>query len=661
MSDRPTRLARSPVERPQRTPARGGVLHRAVHAIQGLALRPLAASPRRFRAFLPALAAEGARLEALDDEAFAAHVRAFRRRLVHGAGAPDALVGTFALVREAAGRALGMRHFDSQILGGLAIYHGAVAEMRTGEGKTLTATLPAAAAALAGVPVHVMTVNDYLARRDAELMRPVYDLLGLSVGCVVRDTPQSARAGEYASDVVYCTNTEVVFDYMRDGLLLRKGDMPLQLHAERLKGHRFVDEGLLMRGLHFAILDEADSVLMDEARTPLVISGAGQGNTQEEHVLGQALDIARQLHEGPDYTLDRMARRLDLTEAGEWRIITLSEGLGPAWTGRLRRLELGRQALTALTLFDRDAHYLVRDGKVVIIDENTGRPMPDRTWEQGLHQVIEIKEGVPLTHPNETLSRLSFQRFFRQYHHLGGMTGTASEVAGELWSAYDLTVTRIPTHRPTRLENRGVQVVESVAQKWLRVAGRVAARHATGQPVLIGTRTVGASEALSAVLTRAGLVHQVLNARQDDGEAEIVARAGLAGTITIATNMAGRGTDIKLGPGVAELGGLHVMVTELHESGRLDRQLIGRAARQGDPGGFEIVVSLEDHILRNHVARTAAALARLPEGPVRTRLAVALMRLQQKRAGWLFAARRGELLKADEQEMDTLSFAGRYA
>ena len=280
---------------------------------------------------------------------------------------------------------------------------------------------------------------------------------------------------------------------------------------------------------------------------------------------------------------------LDLPKACCWQ-----HNDRPAWTGRLRRLELGRQALIALTLFDRDTHYLVRDGKVVIIDENTGRPMPDRTWEQGLHQLIEIKEGAPLTHPNETLSRLSFQRFFRQYHHLGGMTGAASEVAGELWSAYDLSVTCIPTHRPTRLENRGAQVVETVAQKWVRVAGRVAARHAAGQPVLIGTRTVGASEALSAVLTRAGLAHQVLNARQDSGEAEIVA-------------------------------------------------------------------SLEDHILCNHVPRAAAVPACLPEGSARTRLAVALMRLQQKRAGRLFAARRGELLKADEQEMDTLSFAGRYA
>jgi preprotein translocase subunit SecA len=661
MSSHPRRLARSQIERPQREPERGSALRRAAHALHGLVLRPMATRPDRFRRFVPAILAEGARLERMNDSAFAAHVLQFREHLVGHAAAPDALTSTFALVREAAGRALGMRHFESQILGGLAIYHGAIAEMRTGEGKTLTATLPAAAAALAGVPVHVLTVNDYLAERDAELMRPVYELLGLSVGCVVRQTPSEARRDEYAGDVVYCANKELVFDFMRDGLLLRDAGRPLQLHAQRLKGRRFVDESLMMRGLHFAIVDEADSVLLDEARTPLVISGSGRSNAQEETVLAQALDIARRLEEGADYTVDKLARRLELTRDGEWRILDLSEGLGSAWTGQMRRLELGRQALVALTLFDRDSHYLVRDDAVIIIDENTGRAMPDRSWEQGLHQLIELKEGVPLTHPNETLSRLSFQRFFRHYHHLGGMTGTAGEVAGELWSSYDLPVTRIPTHKPSRLENRGAQVLRTIDEKWSRVAERVSALNARGQPVLIGTHTVGASEALSEVLTRACLVHKVLNARQDRDEAEIVARAGEIGAITIATNMAGRGTDIKLGKDVEERGGLRVILTELHESGRLDRQLIGRAARQGDPGEFEIIVSLEDQILHNNAPRAARLLAAMPEGRRRTSLALALMRLQQWRAGRIFASRRAELLQSDEHEMDTLAFAGRHA
>ena len=656
----PRRLARSQLERPQRRPQRDGLMHRAAHALHGMVARPLAIQPGRYRKFIPAILAEGARLERLSDAGFAAHLRRFRERIVTDAAAPDALTCAFAIVREAAGRALGMRHFESQMLGGLAIYHGTIAEMRTGEGKTLTATLPAAAAALAGVPVHVLTVNDYLAQRDAELMMPVYDLLGLSVGIVVRQTPAPERRAQYARDVVYCANKELVFDYMRDGLLLSGAD-PLHLHAQRLKGQRFVDESLMMRGLHFAIVDEADSVLLDEARTPLVVSGGGRGNAQEETVLAEALTIARTLEEGADYKLDKLARRLDLTRDGEWRIMDLSEGLGPAWTGQMRRLELGRQALVALHLFDRDSHYLVRDGKVIIIDENTGRPMPDRNWEQGLHQLIELKEGVPITHPNETLSRLSFQRFFRHYHHLGGMTGTAGEVAGEMWSTYDLPVTRIPTHRPSRLQDRGAQVLRTIEDKWSRVAERVSALHARGQPVLIGTRTVGASEELSAVLTRARLAHQVLNARQDKDEADIVARAGEIGAITIATNMAGRGTDIKLGKGVEERGGLRVILTELHESERLDRQLIGRAARQGDRGEYEIIVSLEDQILTNNAPAAARLLMGLDEGDLRTALALRLMRLQQWRAGRHFAARRFELMQSDEQDLDTLAFAGRYA
>jgi preprotein translocase subunit SecA len=661
MSERPRRLARSPIERPQRQPNRDNAFRRAAHALHGWTSRPFLARPDRFRRFVPAILAEGAALEAMDDAEFAAHIHQFREGLVRGAAASTALVSAFALVREVAGRALGMRHFESQILGGLAIYHGAVAEMRTGEGKTLTATLPAAAAALAGVPVHVLTVNDYLAQRDAESMAPVYRMLGLSVGCVVRGTPAQARREEYACDVIYCANKELVFDFMRDSLLLQGADRPLQLHAQRLKGRRFVDDTLMMRGLHFAIVDEADSVLLDEARTPLIISGGGHGNIQEEAVLVQALEIARQLQEGPHYSVDKLARRLELTRDGEWRIIDLSEGLGPAWTGHTRRLELGRQALVALILFDRDSHYLVRDDKVIVIDENTGRSMPDRSWEQGLHQLIELKERVSTTHPNETLSRLSFQRFFRQYHHLGGMTGTAGEVAGELWSTYDLPVTRIPTHKPSRLEDRGAQILATIEEKWSRVAERVSALHARGQPVLIGTRTVGASEALSAVLGRARLPHKVLNARQDQGEAEIVARAGESGVITIATNMAGRGTDIKLGQGVEARGGLRVILTELHESGRLDRQLIGRAARQGDPGEFEIIASLEDQILQNNAPRVSRMLAMMPEGAGRTRLALALMRLQQWRAGRIFASRRAELLLSDENELDTLAFAGRNA
>jgi preprotein translocase subunit SecA len=661
MSSLPRRLARSPIERPQRTIPRRGVLRDLAHRLHGVWSQSYGARTQSLRRFLPAILAEGERLEALDDAGFAAHVVQLRGRLLSEAGAPGAIAATFAVAREAAARALGMRHFESQILGGLAIYHGAIAEMRTGEGKTLTATLPAAAAALAGVPVHVMTVNDYLAERDAAEMAPVYALLGLSVGCVVQSTPRETRRALYGCDIVYCTNKEAVFDFMRDGLLLRADSHPLLLHAQRLKGRDMVDEQLNMRGLHFAIVDEADSVMLDEARTPLVISGASRANLQETEVYAKALQIAEQMQEGVHYTVQKLSRRLELTHDGEWRILDLSEGLGPAWTGRMRRLELVRSALVALTLFDSDAHYLVRDDKITIIDENTGRPMPDRTWEQGLHQLTELKEGVTPTYSHETLSRLSFQRFFRLYHHLGGMTGTAREVRGELWSAYGLAVMRIPTHKPSRLADTGARVLTNLAEKWEQVALRAAQVQAEGRSLLIGTRTVGASEELSAVLSRHGLAHLVLNARQDEGEAEIVSRAGEAGAITIATNMAGRGTDIKLGAGVEDRGGLHVIVTELHESDRLDRQLIGRSARQGDPGSYEIIASLDDLILANNAPRAAALLARMREGPRRTRLALALMRLQQWRAGRLYASRRAELLRSDEHEADALSFAGRYA
>jgi preprotein translocase subunit SecA len=657
----PRRLALSAIERPERVPTRSGWLSDLAHAGHGVLVRAGGRRLQSLRRLVPGIIKESERLQALSEDAFDAHIADLRQRLLTQAGAPDALSLAFATVREAAGRTLGMRHFESQILGGLAIYHGAIAEMRTGEGKTLTATLPAAAAALAGVPVHVMTVNDYLAQRDAEEMAPVYRRLGQSVCCVVQDTPRELRRALYANDVVYCTNKEAVFDYMRDGLHLRVAAHPLQLHAQRLKGRQTVDEDLNMRGLHFGIVDEADSVMLDEARTPLVISGPGHANQQETQVYAEALTIGRQLVDGVDYTVQKLSRKLELTPAGEWHILELSEGLGPAWTGRMRRLELGRSSLVALHLFDRDAHYLVRDDKVVIIDENTGRPMPDRNWEQGLHQLIELKEAVTPTHAHETLSRLSFQRFFRLYHHLGGMTGTAREVTGELWSCYGLGVRPIPTHKPSRLKDMGAEVLDRVDAKWARVAERAAELHATGQPVLIGTRTVGASEALSEVMTRRGLEHQVLNARQDRDEAEIVSRAGERGALTIATNMAGRGTDIKLGPGVEELGGLHVIVTELHESGRLDRQLIGRSARQGDPGSFEVIAALDDLILTNNAPRLAALIGRFPQGKGRTRWALALMRLQQWRAGRFFAARRAELLKADQLEADAMSFAGRLS
>ncbi len=515
----------------------------------------------------------------------------------------DGLIDThvacaFALVRRAGELCLGKRHFDVQLMGGWIMVNGMVAEMNTGEGKTLTATLPACTAALAGLPTHVITVNDYLVQRDCDLMRPVYEALGLSVAFVTEDMSPAERRVAYAHDVVYACNKTVVFDYLRDRIALgaayRPGAGPLQLQVERLSGKaQSRTEQLLLRGMHFAIVDEADSVLIDEARVPLIIS-AEQPPDDEARTAAEALALAATLSEGEHYRILRGERRIELTEAGREQVNAWSETQSGVWTMTLRREELALRALTAQHLYLQDEHYLIREGKIQVIDEFTGRVMPDRSWAQGLHQLIEVKEGCQVTPIKETLARISYQRYFKRYLRLGGMTGTAAEIRDELGSVYDLAVVRVPTHRASRRVVKPDRVFVDGPSKWAAVAERVAQLHAQRVPVLIGTRSVAASELFSELLTRRGLVHAVLNAKQDDAEADIVSSAGEQGRITIATNMAGRGTDIALGPGVAELGGLHVILTERHETARIDRQLAGRCARQGDPGVFEAFLALDD-------------------------------------------------------------------
>jgi preprotein translocase subunit SecA len=562
-------------------------------------------------------------------------------------GFTEKLVGeTFSLIRATAERALGMRHFDAQLIGGWALLKGMVAEMETGEGKTLTATLAAATAALAGRAVHVITVNDYLAGRDAEAMRPVYEALGLSVGCVVHGLDADARRKLYACDIAYCSNKELTFDYLRDRLALGGKPRPLADRIDALAGGSRAN--LLLRGLQFAIVDEADSVLIDEARTPLILSAQAK-RSGEEAMLRQALELARSL--GPtDYLIEES--RIEFTAQGSERLAALAAPLGGLWNGPNRRLRLARQALSALHLYTADKQYLVRDGKVQIIDENTGRLMPDRSWEQGLHQLIELKEGVEVTGQRETLARISYQRFFRRYLHLAGMTGTAAEVAGELWSVYRLRVARIPTNRPVQRRHEGERTFATADGKWSAVLAAIERRHATGQPVLVGTRSVAASEHLSALLEKAGLPFQLLNARQDSQEAEIVSRAGESGRITVATNMAGRGTDIKLAPGIAELGGLHVICTERHDSGRIDRQLFGRCGRQGDPGSCEVFVSVADDLVKMHL-KPASGRA-LPEWLRRSAVALA-----QWRAERAHSQVRREMLEMEDQLGDQLAFSGR--
>jgi len=594
--------------------------------------------------------------QAVQDEA-----ALLKTQLVRDGYQEKVVARTFALVREVAYRMLGQRHFDVQMLGGWALLKGLIAEMDTGEGKTLTATLAACTAALAGTPVHVVTVNDYLAARDAEAMGPVYRTLGLSVGVIVHGLTAEARRAAYGCDVTYCTNKELVFDYLKDRLVVGQQDGRVHLQLERLyHDHARIDR-LLLRGLHYAIVDEADSVLIDEARTPLVIAGRGS-DVLERRVYEQAIELAKTLAEGRDFALDRRHRAVRLTPTGEGLVHRTAGSLEGLWKGRQRRLALVSQALTALHLFIRDQHYLVHDNKVQIVDEYTGRVMPDRNWERGLHQMIETKEGCPLGDRHETLARISYQRFFRRYLRLAGMTGTAREVTKELWAVYGLGTVRIPTNRPTKRVGVREQVFETADDKWAAVVDEIQQAHRAGRPVLVGTRSVAASEHLSRLLCQKGLPHQVLNARQDREEATIVARAGEPGRITVATNMAGRGTDIKLAPVVVPLGGLHVIATERHDAGRIDRQLFGRCARQGDPGTYAVLLSLEDELVMTHGdswTRWVARQARVLPGTWLQRLGKFVTRRAQRRAERLHSRVRQAVLKMDDQLDSALAFTGR--
>ena len=575
---------------------------------------------------------------------------------LHRGGLSEPLVARcFALVREVAGRTIGMRHFGSQLVGGRALLQGCLAEMETGEGKTLTATLAAVTAALAGIPVHVVSVNDYLTSRDAEEMGPIYRAVGLTVGCVVHGMTPQQRRHAYGCQVTYVTNKELVFDYLRDRLVLKERLDPLNLQAESLHGGRRRVDQLMLRGLHFALVDEADSILIDEARTPLIISGSSE-NEEEREFLEQAISIADALSEGADYFADSQRRQVRLTENGRRIIEIKTEGLGRLWKGLVWREAVVGQALTARHFFRRDEQYLVRDGKVQIIDEFTGRVMPDRSWEQGLHQLIEVMEGCELTKRREPLAKVSYQKFFRRYLMLAGMTGTAREVAGEVWETYSLPTVRIPTNRPVIRCRLPGKVMPNVESKWSEIVTRIRKCHDLGRPVLVGTRSVAASEHLSKLVSEAGLEHQVINAKQDKAEAQIVKGAGYAGKITIATNMAGRGTDIKLGPGVRKAGGLHVIATERHEAARIDRQLAGRGGRQGDPGSYEEILSREDPLL---LSGLNSFVGRLVRRSVPLKIYRLVFWAVQKKMETYHRQVRKELFRKDQQQGSLLSFSGR--
>ncbi|MDJ0928759.1 MAG: preprotein translocase subunit SecA [Gammaproteobacteria bacterium] len=571
----------------------------------------------------------------------------------------ELVVPAFALIREVSGRALKMRHYDSQVLGGWVMLNGMLAEMETGEGKTLTATLPACAAAMAGIPVHVITVNDYLAKRDAELMAPLYKLLGLTVGAVTEElTDEDARRAAYACDVTYCTNKQLAFDYLRDRVQIGHRQSGLSRKVDDLQSGP--GKSLLLRGLCFAIVDEADSVLIDEARTPLILSRPVDSEFDAD-IYCEALDLADGLAVDAHFVVDEKAHQVAITDDGEARLEDMAAEMSEFWQRRRRRRLLIEQALSARHLYVRDRDYLVRDDKVQIIDSNTGRVMADRSWEMGLHQMVEAKEQCEVTPARESLAKITYQRFFRRYLRLGAMSGTATEVADELWSVYALRVVKVPSHKPMQRIAGPSRVYLSIDEKWSQVVARARELNAQQRPVLIGTRSVAASEHLSDLLTREDLAHDVLNARNDAEEANIVSRAGEAGRITVATNMAGRGTDISLGSGIKELGGLHVIATERNEARRIDRQLYGRCGRQGDPGSFECILSLEDELVALYApgfVKSALRLLLRNGNPLAQRLGAATMRLAQLILERRHAQARRELIKLDQRLGDVLAFTG---
>ena len=512
----------------------------------------------------------------LSDANLVAKTDEFKRRLQKGETLDDLLPEAFAVVREASKRVLGMRHFDVQLMGGICLHNGNIAEMRTGEGKTLVATLPVYLNALTGKGVHVVTVNDYLATRDSEQMGRLYNFLGLSTGLIVANLDFNQRREAYACDITYGTNNEFGFDYLRDNMV-----------SDVLQ--------MVQRPLNYAIVDEVDSILIDEARTPLIISGPGQRSTDNYYKLAK---IVPHLVKDEDYTIDEKQKTIAPTDSG---IAKVEKMLGVENLYDSENIELNHllgASLRAYAMMHRDTDYVVKDGEVVIVDEFTGRLMFGRRYSDGLHQAIEAKEGLKVERESQTLASVTFQNYFRMYKKLAGMTGTAKTEEKEFIDIYGLEVLPIPPNKPLARIDLPDQIFKTKAAKYRAVVRNAVERHQTGQPILIGTTSITQSEELSDMLLRAGVPHKVLNAKHHEKEAEIVADAGQMGMVTIATNMAGRGTDITLGEGVPELGGLAILGTERHESRRIDNQLRGRAGRQGDPGSSQFFLSLEDDLMR---------------------------------------------------------------
>ena len=544
----------------------------------------------------------GADLEKLDDEALRKSSLSLRYRARSGVPLDSLLIEAFAMVREAGRRAINMRHYEVQLLGGIAMHHGSIAVMQTGEGKTLTATLPIYLAALAGKGAHLATANDYLAARDADLMRPVYETLGMSVGVVQADTPRNQRRQAYAADVTYSTAKEFGFDFLRDRLHMRQLE---EGHASLIaalvgQGGDQTELKPVQRELNFMLVDEADSILIDEARTPLIVSSTPDGQIATKEALYRwTAEVCSQFEEGVHFDQEEDGKAITLNTEGRRLARSLPHNELVKQVPAVDIYDQVEQAIFVEQHYIRGRQYVIRDGEVVIVDEFTGRLAEGRKWRAGLHQAIEAREELEISFETGEAARVTIQDLFLKYERLCGMTGTAASSAPELRKIYNVRVDQIPTNRPPKRKQLPDLVYATAEQKWKAIADEVKQINKTGRPVLIGSRSIDKSETISELLSELGIEHEVLNAKNIAYEADIVAAAGGVGRVTVATNMAGRGTDIKLSETALELGGLHVICTELHESARIDRQLIGRCGRQGDPGSFRFYMSLEDDILRS--------------------------------------------------------------
>ena len=611
-----------------------------------------------FAAWANRLAAAHAQLTTLSNadlqRQLVAHSREVRR---HRHACLETVAASLPAVAEAARRKLGLAPYPVQFRAALALLHGTMAEMATGEGKTLAIALAAAPLGWTGLPVHVVTANDYLARRDARTLEPFYSFCGLEIGRVIATMPPTERAENYAAAVVYTTGKELLADFLRDRLVLG----PYQDAAQRIARRHFRQplppaERLVLRGLHFGIIDEADNLMIDEAVTPLIISRRVDNQSLADAVTA-AHRLASDLVTGLDYEEDAPRRSIRLTDRGRNRVHeSLSFLPHPYW-----REELIDTALRAQLFFLRDKQYVVQGNEVIIVDEYTGRLMPGRQWKLGLHQAVEAKEGLPVTAPTESIAQMSYQSFLRLFHQISGITGTARECAAEIWALYRLPFTAIPRHRPSRLRFETPRVFARAEQRWVAVVDLIATATQAGRPVLVGTRSIATSEELAQRLGARGITFNLLNAVRHQEEAKVVEQAGRQGAVTIATNMAGRGTDIRLGEGVAQLGGLLVIATEMHRSGRIDRQLFGRSGRQGDPGQGVLFISCEDELLLDFLPRPFRRLLQscLRLGwPGMKYLGVKVTRWTQWRAERAAFRQRFAVLKQDQWIQENLN-AGR--